>query len=138
MPSDSPNAALGFRSESTGPRRLKILVVDDEASVRTVIAAYLKKHHEVHTANSGVDGLAQFRAGTWDLVLSDGKLGDMSGLDLAAAIKETHPKTAVILVTGSDYFLPKLTDQPSPFDGVLEKPFGSEALYAAIAAVCGQ
>lgn len=117
-------------------RRLKILIVDDDSSIRMLLAAYLKPH-EVHTAENGVLGLEQFRSAAWDVVITDGFLGDISGHDLAAAIKETHPLTPVILVTGSDHLPPEPTGARSPFDATLTKPCGRMALTAAVARVCG-
>ena len=101
-----------------------------------LLGAYLKPH-EVSTAESGVLGLEQFRSEAWDAVITDGKLGDMTGLDLAAAIKETHPLTPVILITGSDYALPDTTGGRSPIDAMLTKPFGRMAIIAALQRVCG-
>src|SRR5687768_9234078 len=125
-------------SESTASesRRLKILLVEDEATVRTIITAYLAKLHEVETAESGTEGLRRFKTGVWDVVLCNGKLGDMNGVELATAMKAINPATPIILVTGSTYALPKEPEGPSLFAGRVEKPFGRETLQAAIAAAC--
>jgi two-component system sensor histidine kinase EvgS len=121
--------------QEANAKRLKILVVDDEPNVRMIIAAYLNAH-EVHTAENGVLGLEKFRAVAWDVVITDGDLGDITGWQLAAAIKETHPLTPVILVTGSNDVLPGPGER-SPFAAALTKPFGRLAINAAVAKVCG-
>lgn len=128
----------GKPSDRRAAKSLRILVVDDEANARQIISVYLKKQgHDVQTAESGTAGLAQVEQGVWDVVLADGKLGDMTGRELALAIKGINPKIPVILVTGSQAPLQEGVVQGSPFDAVLEKPFGREALYAAIVKVCG-
>ena len=121
---------------SASSRRLKILVVDDDPNVRMLLAAYLKPH-DVHTAENGILGLEQFRSAAWDVVITDGFLGDISGHDLAAEVKETHPLTPVILLTGSDHVPAEGTGAGSPFDAMLTKPCGRMALTAAVARVCG-
>ena len=118
------------------PARLKVLVVEDEANVRTIISAYLQKLHDVETAENGAQGLERFKAGSWDVVLCDGKLGDMNGFELATSIRAINPATPIILVTGSAYSLPTMPEGESLFAARLEKPFGREALQAAIAAAC--
>lgn len=130
MSHPSPEATA---SES---RRLRILLVEDEASVRTIITAYLAERHQVETASSGAEGLRRFQTGVWDVVLCNGKLGDMNGVELATALKAISPGTPIILVTGSAYSLPKEAEDTSLFAGRLDKPFGRENLQAAIAAAC--
>ena len=51
-------------------------------------------------------------------------------------MKAIRPETPIILVTGSAYSLPAVPDDTSLFAGRMEKPFGREALQAAIAAAC--
>lgn len=114
--------------------RLRVLLVEDEASVRAVIAAFLKTEHDVQTAENGVLGLERFRAGSWDVVLCDGSLGDMSGVELAAAMKEISPATPIILISGADFSQPALSVGETPFTSQLQKPFGPNGLKAAITA----
>ena len=134
----SSHLPTGKPSERRPAKALRILVVDDEANARQIIAAYLKKKgHEVHAAECGTAGLAQVEQGIWDVVLTDGKLGDMTGRELALAIKGINPQIPVILVTGSQAPLQQGAIIGSPFDAVLEKPFGRDALYAVIAKVLG-
>jgi CheY-like chemotaxis protein len=118
------------------PRRLKLLVVDDDPNVRMILGTYLKAHF-VRTAENGVLGLEEFGSEPWDAVITDGKLGDITGIDLAVAIKATHPLTPVILITGSDFPFPDSAGERSPFAATLRKPFGRLAIIRAIERVCG-
>ena len=125
-------------TERRATKSLRILVVDDEATAREIISVYLKKAgHEVHVAETGTAGLAEAEQKKWDLVLTDGKLGDMTGRELALAIKGINPHLPVILVTGSQAPPQQGTVPGSPFDAILEKPFRREALHSVIATVCG-
>jgi hypothetical protein len=56
--------------------------------------------------------------------------------DLAAAVKETHPLTPVILVTGSDHAPAEQSGVRSPFDATLKKPCGRLAIITAITKLC--
>lgn len=60
-----------------------ILLIDDDQSLRRVTEYNLAtKGFQVVTAASGREGLQQFKAQAPDLVVTDVKLGDMSGLDI--------------------------------------------------------
>lgn len=109
-----------------------MLVVDDRATTRQVIAARLQVDgHEVETAEDGVRALEHFKRSRWDVVITDRKMAGMSGEELAAAIKAINPATPVILVTG---YAEQLTE--GAFDMIVRKPFPHETLQAALTAVC--
>ena len=90
------------------PRGLRVLVVDDEEPVRQTLAATLAHDgHRVSLAEHGVDGLRQFMAGTFDLVVTDRAMPGMSGEQMAASMKQVRPHTPIILLTGFGQFLEK-------------------------------
>lgn len=124
-------------STASRPRRLRILVVDDEPSICQVIAMHLEDEgHEVHTAPDGRLGYERFVGESWDLVLMDWVMPGMKGDELADAIKRVNPKMPVVLVTG---FADRLNDsgrQDSPFDLIVRKPFTRETLKGALNLVC--
>ncbi len=77
-----------------------ILLIDDDQSLRRVTEYNLAaKGFQVVTAASGREGLLQFKTHAPDLVVTDVKLGDMSGLDILAIIKKEAPETPVIVMT---------------------------------------
>ena len=77
-----------------------ILVVDDELAQRAVVSGFLEKQgFDVTLAESGEKALELFRQETFDLVLTDQKMPNMSGLDLLQAIQAINPETAVVLMT---------------------------------------
>ena len=82
------------------PNRFHILVVDDEPAQREMISGFLRKQgFEVVTADSAERALELFRQDAFDLILTDQKMADMSGLDLMQAVHTINPETPVILIT---------------------------------------
>jgi len=78
----------------------KVLVVDDEQSLRDFLAIMLKKEgHDVVTAINGTDALKAVQAEIFDLVISDIKMPGIDGIGVLKAVKEISPETVVIMVT---------------------------------------
>jgi PAS domain S-box-containing protein len=86
LPLVTPHVSDDFNQAPTAAAvgdRLRILVVDDEASVRVALQRYLAgRGHEVETTASGKDGLARLREGTFDAVVVDMRMPDLSGEQL--------------------------------------------------------
>ena len=79
----------------------RILVVDDEESIRDAMSQVLSKEgYRVKTAATGQEGLRLFAAEVFQAVFVDIKLPGASGLDVLRRIKETEPQTPVIIITG--------------------------------------
>jgi CheY-like chemotaxis protein len=80
----------------------RVLLVDDHAELRRVWIRVLRRAgHEVEEATSARDALGRLAEQTFDLVLSDIQMPDMSGLDLLAKVRDLDPKLAVVLLTGA-------------------------------------
>ncbi len=80
---------------------LRVLVVDDEAMVRTIIGEYFKNDgHTVEVADSGRDGLEKFHKGQFDLVVVDRAMPDMNGDRVATAIRSADPNVTIVMLTG--------------------------------------
>ncbi|HYA88795.1 MAG TPA: sigma-54 dependent transcriptional regulator [Nitrospirota bacterium] len=78
----------------------KILVVDDEQSMRDFLAIMLKKEgHDVVTAENGTSALKAVQSEIFDLVISDIKMSGMDGIDVLKTTKEVSPETIVIMIT---------------------------------------
>jgi two-component system response regulator PilR (NtrC family) len=78
----------------------KLLVVDDEPSMREFLEILLRKQgHEVASASDLPRALALAADGDLDLVLSDLRLGSDSGISLLEAVKKASPATEVVIVT---------------------------------------
>ncbi len=82
-----------------------ILIVEDDASARTTLAAILEDEgHRVLTCQNGEEAVAQISAGSAmdeiDIVVSDLRLPDISGMDILRATKDRRPEALFILMSG--------------------------------------
>jgi DNA-binding NtrC family response regulator len=78
----------------------RILVVDDEPAQLELICGFLKKQgFETIPADSATKALEIFRHEAIDLVMTDQKMPDMSGLDLLNAVRAINPEASVIVIT---------------------------------------
>jgi DNA-binding NtrC family response regulator len=80
----------------------KILIVDDDKSVRDFLEMFLKKrgYGQVQVAETGLDALKIIEDGDIKLVLLDIKLPGMDGIEVLRKIKEIKKDTGVIMITG--------------------------------------
>ena len=78
----------------------RILVVDDEPTQLDLVAGFLRKQgFDVVAATSGRDAVARFKQEPFDLVLTDQRMPDLSGLDVLRAVRASSPETAVVIMT---------------------------------------
>lgn len=112
-----------------------ILVVDDEPSIRLALTEVLRDSgYETAAAQDGHVALAVMRDRSFDLVISDIVMPEMSGTDFLARVKTLAPETEVILITG-------LPDTASAIDAVrggafdyILKPFTPDMIRTRVAA----
>lgn len=114
---------------------MRILIVDDEPTLRRMVRLTLEDTHEVHDA---VDGAAALTAiadhGPFDVVLLDQKMPGMQGTEVLAEIRRLAPSTRVVMLTAHaslDLATAALAGGASHF---LAKPMTPELLRAAVAA----
>jgi signal transduction histidine kinase len=132
LPTTTTQEAGGETPVAAPLHSLNVLVVDDQPEIRHVLSSYLEHDaHKVVTAENGCDALEKFRAGKFDLVITDRAMPKMNGDQLATAIKEISPREPVILLTAfSD------TDRhPRDIDLLLSKPASLRMLRQAIGKV---
>jgi two-component system response regulator PilR (NtrC family) len=78
----------------------KILVVDDERSMRELLELVLKREgYVVHKAENGTRALELVRQNVYDLIISDVKMPDINGIELLSRVREISPETMVIMIT---------------------------------------
>ena len=81
----------------------KIIVIDDDQSIRETICSYLKrKEHISLSAENGVEGFELIKAKHPDLVISDIRMPELDGLGLLEKVKEFDPSIRMILMTAYD------------------------------------
>ena len=126
----SQDAALGEK-----PKGRAILVVDDSATVRKLIAGKLEKSgHEVYCAADGVEALEQLDSVLPDLILLDITMPRMDGYQVCKVIrsKESTKDIPVVMISGKDGFFDKVRGRMAGTTGYITKPFGPETLMKAV------
>ncbi|MFI5303194.1 MAG: sigma-54-dependent transcriptional regulator [Nitrospiria bacterium] len=78
----------------------KILIVDDEKSMREFLSIVLSKEgYSVVTASDGEEAIQQVEKDIFDLVITDIKMPKLTGLDVLKSVKDVSPDTIVLMVT---------------------------------------
>ena len=120
-------------AEAAVSRALRILVADDQDVICELIAEYLRSDgHEVEIACDGNDAFQKFDAGQFDLVVTDQSMPGMSGEQLARAISERAPGTAVILLTGFGDEMQDRGELPEGISLIVGKPVSAADLRRAV------
>jgi DNA-binding NtrC family response regulator len=116
----------------------RVLVVDDQADVRTMISIVLRIHHfEIVEADSAASALKVFEQASFDLAIVDIFLQRTNGSDLIAALRAREPGLPVVAISGMTA-LDFLPETPELSDVVcLQKPFRPPDLMRAIEAAQG-
>ena len=111
----------------------KILVVDDDTAVRQVLSALLVRHGcEASTASSGKEALQSLNDSSFDVVITDLKMEDMSGLDLLRKIKANSPEVEVILLTAFGTISNAVEVMRAEAFDYVTKPFNNEELLIVV------
>ena len=104
----------------------KLLLVEDDDSVRTLAARALARDgHEVHEAGDGAQGLAAIQAagGGFDLVVSDIRMPELDGIEMAKAAAAAYPALRIMLVTGYADQRERAEELDGIILDVVQKPF---------------
>ncbi|TMI99473.1 MAG: response regulator [Bacillati bacterium ANGP1] len=121
------------------PVTARVLVVDDEESIRDLCARVLSRAgYTVITAPSGEDAVALLTREAFALVISDIRMPGISGLEVLERAKATYPEIRVVLITG--FGTPQMLTraQQSGADRILTKPFNPMELLAAVREILPQ
>jgi two-component system, NtrC family, response regulator PilR len=111
----------------------KILVADDELSMREFLEILLKKEgHKVASARDGEEALSRFQKDSFDLVLSDIKMPKLDGLELLRKIKELRPNLGVIMITAFASPEDAITAMKAGAYDYLTKPFKLDEIKSVI------
>ena len=121
----------------------RLLVVDDDRDTVSVLALSLLKYGFLVDAFSNPqDALQEIKSNpeSYSLVLSDGWMPSISGLQLAKIVKEVNPNVKVLLLTGSKIRDDEISDvsPPTNVDGVIQKPVSIGKLTDKILSLIGE
>src|ERR1039458_8194348 len=103
MHSACPDQQEGTCLTMSNTSKYRILVVDDEPSVRESLAGFLKTaKYDVSTAENGFDALLQLRrAPSPDVIISDLNMPQMSGFEFLSVVRRRFPDIPVVAVSGA-------------------------------------
>ena len=112
---------------------VKILVVDDEASIVNLIRMNLKMEgYDVICAYSGTEAVEAYTANAPDIVLLDIMLPDMDGYDVMRSIQDIDPTAAVIFITANDKRTSKILGLELGADDYITKPFDNKEVVLRV------
>ncbi len=115
----------------------KILIVDDDSTLRTALTRYLKdRGFLVHNASSGREGFDSFTQDTPDLIVSDVVMPEMDGFELCTRVRESGAGRLVpfIFLSGRCDLEDRIQGHSIGADDYLVKPFHPRELIAKIEA----
>ncbi len=120
---------------------LKILIVDDFATMRKIVRNLLKQlnFNKVDEADDGSTALAKLKAEAFDFVITDWNMPQMTGLDLLKSIRadEKLKKIPVLMVTAEADKANVIQAAQAGVNDYVVKPFTAEVLKAKIEKIFG-
>ena len=107
----------------------RILVIDDDESIRKVLATILEENgYVVDTARNGKEAIEKSNTKFYNLALIDIRLPDMEGTKLLTAMKETTPKMVKVIVTGYPSLQNAIEAVNEGADAYVMKPFNLDSV----------
>lgn len=117
------------RHGSDGFERPRVLVVDDEESIRTLVAKSLAKDCEVDVVADGPAAVTRLNAGEYDLIITDLRMPGMDGLSVIREARR-HSEVPVIVITAYSTEANAIEALNLGVTGYLTKPFRMERMVA--------
>ncbi|HEY4000844.1 MAG TPA: response regulator [Candidatus Xenobia bacterium] len=115
-------------------RSPRVLVIDDEATLRSLCSRMLRPRYEVVECTSATQALDLLKASVVDLVLTDLEMPEMTGLALIERLRQSHPELPIILMTGRNAGDARCQRAGNLGVPVLTKPFSQQDLLALVEA----
>ena len=114
-----------------------ILVIDDEADIRTILERFFKKvGHTVDTAGDGKAAMRLLKLNRYDLVTTDVMMPEMDGLEVISAIRREFSDIRIIAMTGGAAYVDRTlmlsTAKAMRADKVIAKPLDIKVLKVAV------
>ena len=114
----------------------KLLVVDDEPSMLMGLQDNLEiEGYDVDTAENGTQALAKLKETTYDLVLLDVMMPEMSGFEVCKKARRNNINTPIVFLTAKGEEIDKVLGLELGADDYITKPFSLRELFARIKAI---
>lgn len=115
---------------------MKILIIEDDENILSLLKdGFEEENFIVETANNGSDGLYLASMNSYDVIILDWMLPQMSGINILEKIRNEGINTAVIMLTAKDEIKNKVEGLKQGADDYLAKPFSFEELQARVEAL---
>ena len=112
----------------------RILIVDDEQRIRDACKLVLsEKSYDVDTAPDGESGLAMIKDRHFDIILVDLMLPGVSGFEVVSHVKNFHPDTVIIVITGYATIEHSIEAMKKGAFDFIPKPFTPDQLRVVVA-----
>ncbi|MDZ4835333.1 MAG: protein kinase [Candidatus Melainabacteria bacterium] len=113
-----------------------ILIIEDKIDLANLVRSYLEyEEHKVEALHSGGGALQKIQAGSFDLIILDWDLPEMSGIDILKGLRATGTLTPVLMLTGKNAMEDKETGFDEGADDYLTKPFDMKELAMRVKAL---
>jgi len=114
----------------------KVLIVDDEQSILTLLAFNLEKEgYQVDTALDGLEGYKMAFAHPYDFIILDLMLPSMGGMDICKKLRQEKIEAPIMMLTAKDDELEKIIGLELGADDYMTKPFSPREVLARMKAI---
>jgi DNA-binding response OmpR family regulator len=114
----------------------KILIVDDDTSMRLLLAGYFRRlGYEVEEKESAEDAIQPAQSGNYDCFIFDVQMPGMNGIELLRKLRERHVLTPTLFLTAQDKLDDKVAGFEAGADDYLAKPFEPRELELRVEAL---
>lgn len=132
-------AATGARKGASPHARPRVLVADDEASIRELLSKTLAlAEYDVDLAHDGRSALERVRTTEYDLLITDLKMPGVDGLSVIREARRFRPELPIIIITGFSTEASAIEALNLGVSGYLTKPFRVPKVLATAAKALGE
>lgn len=111
---------------------MKLLLIEDDRAIATALAHALSSIYEVDVAHSGLSGLEKLASDTYAVIILDLSLPDISGIEVCARLRQNQIEVPVLILTGNEGVLNKISALDGGADDYLTKPVSLGELKARL------
>ena len=130
------NTQLVARFTNTFPKMKNILIIEDDENILELVDIHLKDIHcTTSKANNGTDGIKQAINKTFDLIILDINLPDISGIEICKKLREEKVSTPIMMLTARSEEIDKIIGLETGADDYLTKPFSIREFIARVKAI---
>lgn len=114
-----------------------ILVVDDEPEMRAALShSLIHSGYAVETVSNGFDALEKIKKEKFNVVITDVKMPEMSGMEVLGEVKKISPQIPVVMITAYGTISNAVEAMQEGASDYILKPFSSEVLEATVKKAC--